>query len=443
MRFGYQQKLWIKFCHFFVRSFYSRVEISGAERLDIEAPIILCANHTNALADAVLLQYSSRQLLHPIARSGLFKNPLLKPILAIWQAVPVYRREDTESAQIDNHLMFKKAYEMLAAGHALMIFPEGQSHSGYQLKPLKTGAARIAIGFQQKYKITPVIIPVGLNFSQTDYFRSHVYINFGEAVAMNSALSVDSDDDVNALTDSILKAMQSRVIVVDQDRDYDFIKQLDRFYALRNNRIKKRSLSQKFKSHKLIISLNTKLSEIAPDKVISLQRHLNQFNRLCHHLGIHDYHLNLRYNSATIRRFIIRSVFMIAVIFPLALFGFINSVIPYALTKASGFVLAKKPDQQDTAKILSATLFFSLFWFAQSYAVYELYGGLISALYFLTLLPTSLAALILSREKQRITANLSVFFILLRRKYSRRYLLKKRRQIEKELTEIINLLRKH
>jgi 1-acyl-sn-glycerol-3-phosphate acyltransferase len=38
--------------------------------------IILCANHVNALADAVVLQAATTKAIRPLARSGLFDSNL-------------------------------------------------------------------------------------------------------------------------------------------------------------------------------------------------------------------------------------------------------------------------------------------------------------------------------------------------------------------------------
>ncbi|MCU7876460.1 MAG: 1-acyl-sn-glycerol-3-phosphate acyltransferase [Candidatus Thiodiazotropha sp. (ex Lucinoma borealis)] len=88
------EKVWQSFCRLVVNVFYRRFEVSGVDNLPEKQGIILCANHVNALADAVVLQAATRKAIRPLARSGLFKNPLLKPILQRIGAVPIFRRGD-------------------------------------------------------------------------------------------------------------------------------------------------------------------------------------------------------------------------------------------------------------------------------------------------------------------------------------------------------------
>ncbi|RDH80708.1 MAG: hypothetical protein DIZ80_16915 [endosymbiont of Galathealinum brachiosum] len=441
LKLGVSQKLWQKLCCLFVVSFYKKIEITGADILNNIRPIILCANHSNALADAVLLQYTSKRLIHPLARSGLFKNPILKIILSVWQAVPVYRRQDSEDGVVDNDAMFIKAYEMLAKNEVLMIFPEGQSHSDLQLKQLKTGVSRIILGYKEKYNEVPLVIPIGLNFTNTVKFRSNVYINFGKPVEIENEWSLSEEQDVKTLTDRIMMAMKGLVLEVEEVEDLVFVKQVERFFSLRHKKSRKRNLSQKFKSHKLLLTANEYLHKTVPDKVDEFKHHLRHFNRLCNKLGINDYNLSVSYNSQMIRKFVLRSFFIILVVLPVGLYGFINSFLPYLMTKISSRLLSKGDDQYDTSKILTGTLFFSVFWFLQTQVVYSLSGLNAAIIYVVLLLPTSLTALIIEREQHQIIDNLRVFIILIRSGNLRRYLLKKRKNIEKELASLIKLAR--
>ena len=443
IKFGYAQKVWIKLCFFFVKSFYRKVEISGESKLLNDTPIILCANHSNALADAVLLQYTSSRLIHPLARSGLFKNPLINPILKVWQAVPVYRRQDSDNNLVDNHSMFKKAYAMLAENQILMIFPEGQSHSGHQITQIKTGVSRIILGFKEQFKKPPLIIPVGLNFSQTNKFRSNVYINFGKPLNVKDEYTLENEEDVTNLTNDVMGAMRELVLETEQVEERVFITQIDRFFSLRNKKNRKRSISQKFRSHKLILSVTNSLKKVVPNKISDIQRHLNQFNRLCNKLGINDYNLNINYNSKIIKRFVGKAIIVLLVLFPLGIIGFINSLVPYLLTKLAGLIFVKGKDQIDTVKILTGSLFFSLFWIVQIYYVYLSFGLISSVVYSALLIPTSLAALIIIHEQANILDNLRVFYIIMKHRNLRRYLIKKRKRIEKELALLINIARKN
>jgi glycerol-3-phosphate O-acyltransferase/dihydroxyacetone phosphate acyltransferase len=64
------------------------------------------------------------------------------------------------------------------------IFPEGTSHSDPHLKPLKTGAARIALGTGLA---DLTIVPVGLYYVDKAKFRSDALVVYGEPFAVTRA----------------------------------------------------------------------------------------------------------------------------------------------------------------------------------------------------------------------------------------------------------------
>ena len=442
-KIGIPQKIWLQLCTFFVKTFYKKVEISGAEKLSHNKPVILCANHSNALADAVLLQYSSSQLIHPLARSGLFKNPFLNIILSVWKAVPVYRRQDSENGLVNNDQMFSKVYEMLADKQIIMIFPEGQSHSDPKLRKIKTGISRIILGYKDKYGQFPEVIPVGLNFTQTTRFRSNVFIKFGDSLEFDENMQADNEVHIKQLTEIVMKSMRDQVLEIDEVDDLVFVKQIERFFALRHKKIRRRNLSQKFKSHKLLLTVKGYLNNHVPDEINRFKLHLKQFNRLCGKLGINDYNLNITYNSKIIRNFVFKSLFTILVMLPVGLWGFINSFLPFLLTKFLSEQLTRAEDQRDTAKILIGTLLFCLFWGIQTQRIVSYYGFNIGLMYFLSLIPASLVALIITHEHVKIIDNLRVFVVLIKKKRLRRYLIRKRKDIEQELANLLKLARKY
>ncbi|MDH5776819.1 MAG: lysophospholipid acyltransferase family protein, partial [Gammaproteobacteria bacterium] len=189
-------RIWRGFCRAVVKVFYRHYEVDGVEQLEVNKPILLCANHANALADAVILQAITPRLIHPLARSGLFKNPVLWPILKLIQAVPVYRRQDKDANTSQNKDSFSRCYDFFKQGEILLIFPEGQSHSDPSLRPLKTGAARMALGALEANGETPLIVPVGLNFSSKGRFRSTVFVKIGQAINIEDVQGSQEDNQV-------------------------------------------------------------------------------------------------------------------------------------------------------------------------------------------------------------------------------------------------------
>ena len=78
-----------------------------------------------------------------------------------------------------NEASFGTCYDYLERGGTVMIFPEGSSVSERRLRPLKTGAARIALGTEARHNfgLGLQVVCVGTNYFDPTRFRSDVLLN--------------------------------------------------------------------------------------------------------------------------------------------------------------------------------------------------------------------------------------------------------------------------
>ncbi|MEO1370390.1 MAG: 1-acyl-sn-glycerol-3-phosphate acyltransferase, partial [Acidobacteriota bacterium] len=349
------------------RSFYSRFEVSGLEHLPTSGPVVLCANHVNALADAVVVQAAMPRPIHPVARSGLFRSPIFRPILRFIQAVPIARRrKDGGSTREANEASFAKLFEFLSLGRVILIFPEGQSHSDPSLRPLKTGAARLAIGHFRRTGEPVTVVPVGLTFTQKGRFRSSVLVQAGEPVvfrhgAVEEAAEASEEEEelaVRRYTDDILQGLESVTLNMDSWQDLSLLKHLQHFFALRARRGDRPTLVERFRSLHELSETHRLLRARWPEKVHLLRLKLERFEALCRRHGVQDYQLELQYSPAVVASFTLRHLGILLVVTPIALWGLVNSIIPFWLARRASGLSAKGRDQYDTAGMLFGLLFF-------------------------------------------------------------------------------------
>ena len=57
-------------------------------------PLVIVANHRNALVDPLILIATLPRTLRPVAKAPLFRHPILAPFLRLAGALPVHRRQD-------------------------------------------------------------------------------------------------------------------------------------------------------------------------------------------------------------------------------------------------------------------------------------------------------------------------------------------------------------
>lgn len=433
--------VWLRFCRLIVRVFYRRSECYGLDHLPAQGPVILCANHVNALVDAVIMQAFSPRLLHPLARSGLFAGPLLGHVLRLIQAVPIYRRQDADGDAGSNADSFASCYEFLAAGEVLLIFPEGQSHSDAHLREMKTGVARISLGAQEANGVAPAVVPVGMNFTRKGSFRAGLLVEFGAPVPVNIAQGELSDDAVRRVTAQIQQAIEGLTVNAETSDDIDLVNRMERFFALRRGRYRRGSLRQKFRALRRLTEAQRRLRERDPERVDSLRWQLRQFERLCHRFGVKDYHLSVSYRPLTLMIFLSILFVDLVLLMPLAAWGIANAIMPFLLTRHAARTMARGSDQYDTAKILLGLILFPVFWAGQIAVAGYFYGATVALVYALSLVPGAAAGLLLRREKRRILENIRVFVLFTRKRRLRRFLTSKRENIERELAALVRLAR--
>ena len=77
-----------------LRLFFRDVEVVGRERIPRGVPLLLVANHVNSLIDPILVMGYLGVRPRILAKSTLWRHPVVAPLLMLAGAVPVYRRQD-------------------------------------------------------------------------------------------------------------------------------------------------------------------------------------------------------------------------------------------------------------------------------------------------------------------------------------------------------------
>ncbi len=159
--------------------FFRHIEVEGRDRLPRTGPAVLVANHNNGLVDGLLLMATLRRYPRFLGKATLFRIGPLRPFLRLAGVVPVYRAADGEGTE-RNQATFRTCRALLGAGGVVALFPEGISHNEPTLQPLRTGAARIALGAAADDGTSGIVmVPVGLVYDSKARFRSRALVKVG------------------------------------------------------------------------------------------------------------------------------------------------------------------------------------------------------------------------------------------------------------------------
>lgn len=184
---------------------FHTTEVEGFERIPKDRPVVLVANHFNGLVDAVVLVAALGRLPRFLAKATLWKVVPARPLLWLAGLIPVHRRVDDGAGEA-NMSAFAAADRALRGRGTVAIFPEGITHDQPGLAPLRTGAARIALGAAARGVSDVVLIPVGIAFEDKIALRSRVVVRAGRPLDVDRdvrellpAGSIVSDDDHTAV----------------------------------------------------------------------------------------------------------------------------------------------------------------------------------------------------------------------------------------------------
>ncbi|MEZ4449533.1 MAG: lysophospholipid acyltransferase family protein [Nannocystaceae bacterium] len=344
-----------------LRVFFRRIELRDESRVPATGPVIFVLNHPNGLIDPVFLLCLSPRRVSFIAKSTLFRMPVIGWLCRVFEALPVQRRQDA-STGTDNSDTFARARELLGRGGTLAIFPEGISHNEPHLMPLKTGAARIALGTRLPGL---QIVPAGLFYTDKAIFRSEALVCYGEPIAVPTAPEGEDEPSaevVQALTDRIAAGLQAVLLEADEHEALAL--------ALRAEEILSASagvestLGDRFELRRRIVDGYRRLRREAPARVDALIAKIRGYEADLRVLGLTPAHPDPRQiSSGVILQVGARSLGLLALLAPLALPG---TLIHYPAYRLIG-VLARRLSGGDadivgTVKVLAALLLFPASW---------------------------------------------------------------------------------
>jgi len=121
-----------------------RLRTYGRENLIEDGPAILASNHASYL-DPPLVGVSCRKDVYFLARKSLFERPVVGPILAQLNTVPVDRDRGDVGA-------IRAMIKLLKSGNRVLVFPEGTRSKDGNLQP-----ARAGVGLLIAKSLAPVV----------------------------------------------------------------------------------------------------------------------------------------------------------------------------------------------------------------------------------------------------------------------------------------------
>ena len=386
-----------------VRLFYHRVDVVGVERVPPSGPLVIVANHRNALVDPLILIATLPRVLRPVAKAPLFRHPLLAPFLRLAGALPVHRRRDPGSDPTQNAAMFRAVAAALRQGGAILIFPEGVSQPEPVLMPLRTGVARMVLGTEGDPG-TPAttLLPVGLTFHEPGTFRTGwALVLVGAPVPVDDyrALAArEPERAVRELTARVAEALRTLIVEIE---DRETLRLTEGLEAVRRAEAEDApgtigrgtSRAERVAWVQVATRAYRWLAPRAPARVARLRAEVERYLADLERLGLSPHVVGRAYPPGVARRYALREGLALLGGLPLALWGLASHALPYWLTALAARGLATSADVTATVKLVAGAVLYPACWTLEAWGAWRILGGWGLAAFLVGLIPTGLFAL--------------------------------------------------
>lgn len=457
MVFAAKGNFWRRFLHIVfsiaMRLFFRRIETFNAEKVPPEGAIIFVANHPNGLIDPGLVFCALPRRVSFLAKSTLFNLPIVSFLIKKMEALPVYRRVDAGRDMEKNAETFRAAQDLLAQGRCVAIFPEGVSHDETALKPIKTGAARIALGAlafgSRENRLAQKglkIMAVGLFYTSKTAFRSEALIRFGDIFEVEPVTLDENGEpsraEVKKLTEKIEESLRKVTLNTENTEELEAVTKAEAlFSSVYETLIFRETLAETFLRLRDFAESFDFVKRENPEKLSLLREKVEKYSSDLQKSGLTLEGLSVLQHPVwyVVRRLVLRSLILL-LLAPLAIIGAIIHSPDFVFANLIGLMFKTHgvDTAGPTAKVLVSILLVPLTWliiagFAWFYFDWR---------FALASLPLSAAlgyiALRTSEELVDLSIWLKSAWLLFRERALFLRLLLRRKKLQEEINQLIN-----
>jgi glycerol-3-phosphate O-acyltransferase / dihydroxyacetone phosphate acyltransferase len=433
-----------------VRLFYHRVEIVGGDRVPRSGPLVVVANHRNALVDPLILFATIPRVLRPVAKSTLFRHPILAPFLRLAGALPVHRRQDPGSDPTQNAAMFRAVAAALRAGEAILIFPEGVSQPEPVLMPLRTGVARMVLGTEGNAAPPgTMLLPVGLTFHEPETFRTGwALVLVGAPVPVEDCRALAAPEPERAVRELTTRTAEALRGVIVEVEDRETLRLAEGLEAIRRAEAdyapgaagRSTSRAERVAWVQVATRAYRWLALRAPGRAARFRAEVESYLADLERIGLSPGVVGRAYPPGAARRYALREGLALLGGLPLAAWGLASHALPYWLTGVVARRLRTSADVTATVKLVAGAVLYPACWALEAWAVFRLLGGWGLTPFLVGLIPTGLFALGWQARLARVRRDARAFLRFLGHRDLLTRLAARRRGLVEETEALARLL---
>lgn len=335
---------------------------------------IFVTNHASSIMDPLVFSVFQNPIVYYLTRGDLFK-PGISWFLKACYMVPIYRAQDGEGTKEKNKQTFFECYKMLKKKKALLIFGEGYSDDVFvrRIKPIKKGAARIALGAMDEYNWEQdiTIVCSGINYEDPRKMRSNILISNSDKIAVidyKERYLKDAEGTIDELTQDIESTLKKQVTHVENIELCTMHEQMMEVSGKgmspqRNgsNLIERFAYSQK---------LANKINSIKEndENLLKLKKRLTKYFRVIKGVGLDQKFVQEIAEKGRLSTF--KNWLHVLFGWPMFLLGCLHMGIPYGMTKKFAEYKVKRPNFLSSVKTLTGMVIGGIYNILFIYAFY-------------------------------------------------------------------------
>ena len=382
------------------------MDVIGAERIPRSGPLIVAANHHNALVDGVLLLAMVPRRLVSVAKAPLFSNPLIGPFLRLIGALPVHRRQDGGGDPGRNDRLFAASTATLGRGDAILIFPEGVSQPEPTLMPLRTGAARMLLAAEADAVGPVTLLPVGLMFHEPGTFRAGwALIAVGEPVETADLVALarrEPEEAARRLTARLGEALRGLLAEVDDRETLRLVEHAERLWRQERGGGAPRDAAASADWRRRATRAYRYLIQHDPAGLEILRGLVERYVKDVEAASLGTAVGLSPPGARVVLPYAGRQLAILLGGLPLALWGLATHAVPYWLTWAAAKLVRPEPDVEATYKLATGIVMFPLAWIVEGWLLWRGGGGWLLTLFAVLLIPGGFFALAWGERLRRL-----------------------------------------
>ena len=219
------------FIGIYSKVYFKKIYFTGLDKLPWDKPLILAANHPTAFIDPIIIGGNSFQGRNFLLRGDMFrKGKIVESILRSLKCIPIFRFRDGYAEMKKNQAIMDYCYDLLGEGENLLILAEGVAKTEKRMRTIQKGPARMLFGAYEKHQRKDMaLVPIGINYTNPNQFRSIVYANFGTPIPITDFLEDHEKNPrkaIKRMTDRLSKEMRKQIIHIEKEEDDELGTQL-------------------------------------------------------------------------------------------------------------------------------------------------------------------------------------------------------------------------